>query len=406
MAQDAILALQAPTPRAVNTIPGLDARLDTGRAERLAAMRERLRDEIAEHGALPFDRYMELALYAPGIGYYSGGAPKFGAGGDFVTAPELTPLFGGCVARYCATALRPGDELIEFGAGSGRLAVDLLRALDELGVTEIRYTIIELSAELRARQRDTLRREAQDLLPRVSWRDAPPRHHDGVIVANEVLDAMPVSRFRITRDGAREQFVALEGDRLTAQWRPMTTPGLEEFIATHVPLAELPPGYSSEVCPRAAAWIETLARIPGRRLLLLIDYGYPRGEYYLAERDQGTLRCHLGHRAHDDPLAYPGIQDITAHVDFSMIATRARNAGLQLAGYTNQANFLLANGLDTQLGMLDPRDTNNWLDTAQAVKTLTLPSGMGERFGVMALTRGIDGEELTPLGLRDLRKRL
>lgn len=381
--------------------------LPTPLRERRAAMEALLREQIRAQGLLPFDRFMELALYAPGLGYYRGGLHKFGAAGDFTTAPELSPLFAGCIARYCAHILDADGELIEFGGGSGRLAADLLPALDALGALPARYTLIELSAELRARQRETLERLAPEYLSRVAWSDAPPTRHQGVILANEVLDAMPVSRFRVAGDERLEEhFIDRQEDRLVGRWLPVRSPGLEAFIRAHVPLETLPRGYQSEICPRAAAWIEALAEIPGKRLVLLIDYGYPAREYYLPERDRGTLMCHFQHRAHPDPLAHPGIQDITAHVDFSLIARSAEARGLRLAGYTHQAGFLLANGLDAQLAGLDPEDTENWLRAVQAAKTLTLPSGMGERFGVMALQRGIGGNRLPPLGLRDLRTRL
>ncbi len=348
---------------------------------------------------------MELALYAPGIGYYTGGAGKFGAEGDFTTAPECSPLFAGCLARQCMQVLQPGDDMIEFGAGSGQLAVDLLAALDALNSLPKRYLIVELSAELRARQQRKLRELAPRLLERVDWLERLPARHNGVIIANEVLDAMPVSRFLHTGSDPMEMFVSDEDGTPEIIWKAIQTPGLAEFIDENVPLANLPTPYFSEVAPRAAAWIDAIARLPGRRLALLVDYGYPRNEYYLPERDEGTLMCYFRHRAHADPLRHPGIQDITAHVDFTALARAALAAGMRVAGYTSQANFLLASGLEEQLAKLNPADTEKWMKTVQAVKSLTLPSGMGERFRVMALTRDID-DELDGFRLRDLRNRL
>ncbi len=354
---------------------------------------------------MPFDRYMELALYAPGIGYYTGGAGKFGAEGDFTTAPECSPLFAGCLARQCMQVLRPGDDVIEFGAGSGQLAVDLLTALDELDSLPARYLIVELSADLRARQQRKLRELAPKYLERIDWLERLPERHDGVVIANEVLDAMPVSRFLHDGSDPMEMFVGAGGGALQSIWKPIQTPGLAAFIDENVPLAKLPTPYISEVAPRAVAWIHAIGRLPGRRLALLVDYGYPRDEYYLPERDRGTLMCYFRHRAHADPFRHPGIQDITAHVDFTALARAALAAGMRIAGYTSQANFLLASGLEEQLAKQDPADTGKWMKTVQAVKTLTLPSGMGERFRVMALTRGID-DTLDGFRLRDLSNRL
>ncbi len=369
------------------------------------ALRKRISIAIRQRGPMPFDRYMELALYAPGTGYYTGGLRKFGAEGDFTTAPECSPLFAGCLARQCMQVLHPGDELIEFGAGSGQLAADLLIALDELNSLPERYRIVELSADLRARQQQTLRELAPRYLEYIDWIERLPEHHDGVIIANEVLDAMPVSRFLHTGAGLMEMFVDDKEGKLKSVWHRVQTPGLAAFIEENVPLDSLPIPYLSEVAPRAAAWIDAIGRIPGRRLMLLIDYGYPRGEYYLPERDQGTLMCYFRHQAHEDPLRHPGIQDITAHVDFTAVARAAQAAGMTVAGYTSQANFLLASGLEAQLAKQDPEDTAQWMETVQAVKILTLPSGMGERFRVMALTRGID-DALDGFQLRDLRDRL
>ena len=366
--------------------------LDPTERQRLAEMRALLAEEItASGGAIPFRRYMELALYAPGLGYYVGGAAKFGAGGDFVTAPELTPLFGRTLANPAAELLNavPGGEVLEFGAGSGRLAADLLAALERLGALPARYLILEPSPELRDRQRATLAAAVPRLLGRVEWLDRLPERFSGLVVANEVLDAMPVERFRITDNGPEAMWVTFYGDDLRAEWRPAGERLAEAVAAIEGEVGALPVGYESEWNPNIGPWVAALGAMLERGLVLLIDYGYPRPVYYHPQRERGTLRCHFRHQVVDDPLLLPGLQDITAHVDFTAVAEAADAAGLERLGYANQASWLLGCGLDRLLSAFDPDDPAT-LDQLQAARRLLLPQGMGEVFKVMALGRGVE----------------
>lgn len=377
---------------------------------RSAALLARVSERIAARGEpIPFAEYMELVLYAPGLGYYAGGLRKFGAEGDFVTAPEIAPLFSRCLARQCAEVLAElgGGEILEFGAGSGAMAAAILTELRQLGRTPRRYSILEVSGELRARQRETLAAAAPGELERVQWLDRLPEAPlRGVVLANEVLDAMPVERFRIAPDGVRELRVDREGERLIWAEGPagrrlaVTVERLQRDLPE--PLA---PGYSSEVNPALEPWLAGVADVLDAGVVLLIDYGHPRREYYHPERATGTLMCHYRHRAHPDPLILPGLQDITAHVDFTAVAQAGADAGLQLAGYTTQAHFLLGAGLATLLADSDPTDVRRHLALTQQVKTLTLPGEMGERFKALAFTRGFDAP-LAGFALRDLRDRL
>lgn len=380
-------------------------------SERLGSL---IRGEIdANDGRISFARYMDLALYAPGLGYYSAGARKFGAAGDFVTAPEISPLFAYCVARQCRQVLREigHGDILEVGAGSGIMACDILRALEQQDSLPEHYFILEVSAELRERQYATLKKEIPDLLKRVSWLEALPLSGwRGVIVANELLDAMPVHRFQIEHNGARELCVAWHDNKFVWQSAALTDPALagrteaiEKELSEHG--AGLAPGYQSEINLAATAWIHSIAAILEAGLLLIVDYGFPRREYYHAQRSSGTLMCHYRHRAHADPLILPGLQDITAHVDFTALAEAADEAGLTVAGYTTQAAFLLACGLAGMAADLDSEDVRERVARAQQIKKLTLPGEMGELFKVIALTRTID----TPLlgfSLQDLRGRL
>ncbi|MEJ2644521.1 MAG: SAM-dependent methyltransferase [Gammaproteobacteria bacterium] len=372
-------------------------------SERLVAM---MRAEMERAGgAIGFARFMELALYAPGLGYYSAGLRKFGQAGDFVTAPELSALFARCVARTCAPVLTGGGDLLELGAGSGIMAADLLTELERLGALPGRYWILERSADLRERQRETLSRRAPDLAARVDWLDTlPAAGFQGVMVGNEVLDALPVERFRWRAAGAEELAVGWAEPGFGWQPRPA---GRELVVAAAALAAEtgLSEGYVSEVNLQLGSWLGSLAERLGRGLILMIDYGYPRREYYHPERAGGTLMCHYRQRAHGDPLMLPGLQDITAHVDFTAVAEAAVAAGLDVLGFATQAHYLMDAGLDTLLGERSPEDGAAYLDLARQAKTLTLPGEMGERFKAIALGRGLDD---TPVGFRlqDLRNRL
>ncbi len=377
---------------------------------RSAALLARVSERIAARGGpIPFAEYMELVLYAPGLGYYAGGLRKFGAKGDFVTAPEIAPLFSRCLARQCAEVLAElgGGEILEFGAGSGAMAAGILGELRRLGREPERYGILEVSGELRARQRETLAALVPGELGRVQWLDRLPESPlRGVVLANEVLDAMPVERFRIAPDGVHELRVDREGERLI--WAEGPAGGRLAATVEHLQ-RELPeplaPGYSSEVNPTLEPWLASVADVLGAGAVLLIDYGYPRREYYHPERAAGTLMCHYRHHAHSDPLILPGLQDITAHVDFTALAQAGADAGLRLAGYTTQAHFLLGAGLAELLADSDPTDVRRHLALTQQVKTLTLPGEMGERFKALAFTREFDAP-LAGFALRDLRDRL
>jgi SAM-dependent MidA family methyltransferase len=374
-----------------------------------ARLQALIRGEIAAAGGrLPFDRYMDLALYAPGLGYYVAGARKFGAAGDFVTAPEISPLFARCLATQCGEVLGAlgGGDLLEFGAGSGVLAADLLQALADAGAPIGEYRILELSPELRERQRATLAERVPHLLPRVRWLDRLPEGFRGVMLGNEVLDAMPVHRFRVA-DGATEEGCVVATDAgLAEDWMAPRSAGLQEAVRLiEAAVGPLPHGYRSEVNLRLAPWLSAVGESLEAGGVLLIDYGYARAEYYRPERSGGTLLCHYRHRVHADLLRWPGLQDITASVDFSAVAVAAQAAGLRLAGYTNQASFLLATGLDRLLAESDPDDVARHLALVQGAKLLTLPGEMGERFKVIGFAKGVDCA-WSGFGFRDFSDRL
>ncbi|QKT04976.1 SAM-dependent methyltransferase [Ectothiorhodospiraceae bacterium 2226] len=376
-----------------------------------ARLRDALHTEIVAAGApgIPFARFMEQALYAPGLGYYSAGTRKFGREGDFITAPELSPLFGRCLARQLIPLLAqlPGGEVLEVGAGSGVLAADLLGELHTLGALPARYLILERSAELRARQQARLAEAPIALRERVQWLDdLPPPGWQGVVVANELLDALPVHRFVRGTDGeTAELYVDWADGRFVWRAGPWSDPRLaEQLAAVEAEAGALPAGYVSELAPAVGDWLRALAERLGRGAVLLFDYGYSRREYYLPERSGGTLTCHYRHRVHGDPLILPGLQDITAYVDFTAAAEAAHAAGLAVAGYTTQAHFLLGAGL-LELAQLDALDAVERTHRAQQIKTLTLPGEMGERFKVLALARDLD-LALPSLRLADMRARL
>ncbi len=357
-------------------------------SERLADL---IRREIrAGGGALPFSRYMELCLYSPGLGYYSAGSQKFGAAGDFVTAPEISTLFGRCLARTCSGVLAElgRGDILEFGAGTGTLAATLLAELEGLGRLPEQYLILERSGELRNRQRETLRRMAPRLFERIAWLDGLPEGgFRGVLLANEVLDAMPVERFR-WNDGGIERFhVECQGDAFGWCVREAHDADLVAAIRRLENDPGLLPGYVSEINLLLSPWLQGIAGVLERGLLLLVDYGYPRREYYHPQRRGGTLMCHYRHRAHENPFLWPGLQDITAHVDFTAVAAAAE---LDVLGYTNQAYFLLDCGLDGLLQAAGPTDSVSYLRQAQEAKSLILPGEMGERFKCIGLGRGLE----------------
>lgn len=336
-------------------------------------------------GWIPFSRFMEAALYAPGLGYYAAGTTKFGAAGDFVTAPEMTPLFGRTLAHAIAPALAAtGGGVLELGAGSGRLAADLLGELARLGTPPARYAILEVSADLRERQAATIRRAWPQLAERVEWLDALPARFSGVILGNEVLDALPVELVHWTDAGTQVRGVALNGSAFVWQDRPVIDPALR----ARAEALDLAPGYVSEINLAADALVASLADTLEHGVLLLIDYGFAAGEYYHPQRHMGTLRVHYRHHALDDPFYLPGLCDLTAHVDFSALAQAATAAGLELAGYASQANFLLNSGLAELLTETPPTDAAAWLPQANAVQRLVSPAEMGELFKVIGFAKG------------------
>lgn len=387
------------------TLPVPDAK-SRARSDELSLQ---LQGEIARFGPMPFSRYMERVLYTPELGYYCSDAPKFGAAGDFLTAPEISPLFARCLARVMADVLRTinADEVVEVGAGSGSMAVDLLQTLAQGARPLRRYSILETSAALRRLQKDTFAARAPSLANRVRWLDHLPEHgFRGVLVANEVLDAMPANRFRITRDGVREWHVGWEsGDFTWTLAVPADLKLAQTVTAIQRHLDEpLPQPYDSEVNLRHTPWIQSLAQRLASGLILLVDYGYGRREYYHPQRNSGTLVCYYRHRAHDEPLLFPGLQDISVHVDFTTIAEAADEAGLEIAGFTTQASFLIATGLTELIAEGIPNGAHHHKGIGQA-KRLILPGEMGESVKVMALTRGVSAP-LGAFGWRDLRNRL
>jgi len=330
---------------------------------------------------------MELALYAPGLGYYVAGAAKFGVGGDFVTAPEISPLFGRTLARQIAQVLeRSAGDVLELGAGSGAMAADVLGELQEMDRLPARYLILETSPQLAQRQRRMLQQRQPALKDRIEWISALPEHFDGAVIANEVLDALPVHLLAWRRDGLYERGVSWN-DGFAWSERPLPTGelrGAAEAIGAQA-------DYVSEISLVVPALVRSLSVVLRKGALLLIDYGFGRREYYHPQRSQGTLMCHYRHRAHDDPFLWPGLQDLTAHVDFTAVAEAGIDAGLKLLGYTTQAQFLVNSGITGLLEHKSTQATGNRFALTAGVQKLLSPAEMGELFKVIALGRGVDG---------------
>lgn len=366
-------SLPAPSPEAAR------------HSDRLA---ERIRNEIVAHdGWIPFDRYMELALYAPGLGYYTAGALKFGEAGDFITAPELSPLFGRTLARQAAEIMRySAPHILELGAGSGKLATDMLAELERLGSLPESYAILEVSADLRERQQARLRERLPHLCDRVRWLDELPATFGGAVVANEVLDALPVHLVHWKDSALAERGVSLNGEKFVWQERPV---GNDALLHSAQNIAA-PDGYVSEICLAARGLVNSLAQRLQQGALLFIDYGFGAREYYHPQRSTGTLMCHYRHHAHDDPFFLPGLQDITAHVNFTDVAECGIDAGLELLGYTNQAFFLLNCGIAELMQEVSPDNPRDYLPLSGQLQKLTSPAEMGELFKVIALGKGID----------------
>ncbi len=369
------MSLPAPTPDALEASHAL---------QRLIAA------EIAQQdGAIPFARFMELALYAPGLGYYSGGAAKLGKDGDFTTAPELSALFGATLAHVAAAIIaQSAPNILEFGAGTGKLAFDILTEAQAAGIAIESYAIVELSGELRARQQALLAP-----FPQVRWLDALPEAFSGVVFGNEVLDAMPVQLVKKTARGWRELYVTIADGAFAYEERE---PGaaLAEQIAAQIPEPDfLPDGYTTEVHGAGSGFMATLGQMLSRGnngAAFLFDYGFPAHEYYLDQRVAGTLMCHYRHHAHAEPFYLPGLQDITAHVDFTAMAIAAQDAGADVLGYMNQASFLLAAGIGDLLTRTDPADVKAYLPQANAVQKLLSPAEMGELFKVLIVGKNVE----------------
>jgi len=408
--------------------PSMLPAMTTEEAEHSQRVSQAIRARIeAAGGWLPFDEFMELALYAPGLGYYTAGGVKIGHGGDFTTAPELSDLFSTCVARQCSEVLARGGAILELGAGTGRMAAAIMTALAALECLPERYFILEVSADLRARQQDRIGQLPAELRDRVEWLDAlPARPLRGVILANEVLDALPCRRL-VVRDGRAIELgvgieraatgIAVTGDASRSresEWRFVEQEAADtgdgaratdldaDWAAIDASLhgsvwgGALPNGYRTELCTRINPWIASLSDSLESGLILLFDYGLPRAHYYHPQRSNGTLRCHFKQRAHDDPFINVGVQDITAWVDFTRVAEAADAAGLEVRGFATQAAFLLGLGIESLVA--GPR-------LASEARQLLMPGEMGEAFKAMALTRAFD-ESLSGFSVQDLRHSL
>lgn len=379
---------------------------DPGAREHSGRVRALVEQQIAAAGGfLAFADYMEAVLYAPGLGYYSAGAQKFGAAGDFVTAAELGPIFARCLARLAGAALRQvgGGVILEVGGGSGALAADILHALRHDPPQH--YWLLEVSGDLRERQRQTIAARAPELLDRVEWLDAWPASWQGVLLANEVLDALPVERFRIGTDEPLQLGVEYTGGQLRWAERPAPELLVAAISALEARLGEpMAPGFTGEISLHQAPWLRTLLTSLDRGFGLFVDYGGSRREIYHPGRRDGTLTCHYRHRQHNDPFFLPGLQDLTAWVDFSAAASTAVETGFEVAAYATQAHVLLASGILDELQAGGGGVDRAHLRDAQAIQRLLLPGEMGERFKVLALTRGFTPD--FPLTVRDLRARL
>ena len=388
--------LPAPSPEAV---------------QHSARLCELIRRDIAEQGGwISFARYMELALYAPGLGYYTAGAHKFGAAGDFITAPELSPLFGRTVARQAAEIMASSaPHILELGAGSGKLAADMLGKLEKLGSLPDSYAILEVSADLRARQQALLQERLPHLMNRVHWLDTLPEKFSGMVIANEVLDALSVHLVHWRNSALSERSVAVGTNGFVWQECPITDAALlhaaQQARPEFVEAVGVPDDYVSEICLAARGLVNSLAGCLERGALLFIDYGFGTREFYHPQRNSGTLMCHYRHHAHDDPFFLPGLQDITAHVNFTDIAECGIDAGLELLGYTSQAFFLLNCGITELIKDTPPENLRDYLPLSAQLQKLTSPAEMGELFKVMALGRGMT-EPLCGFARGDLTRML
>ncbi|MFQ5468761.1 MAG: class I SAM-dependent methyltransferase [Gammaproteobacteria bacterium] len=369
-------------------------------------------DEIKRcDGKIDFARFMEMVLYTPGLGYYSAGTQKFGRDGDFITAPEISALFSRCIARQCGQVLGEmgGGDILEFGAGSGVMACDILSELEHLQQLPEKYFILDLSADLRSRQQTLLKRKVPNLLDRVEWINSLPKNDfEGVVLANELIDAMPVHLVNFNQERAEECFVGLKDGGFGWQYAGIENERVRlamNSIVETLGARQFDETYISEINLSGTDWVKSVASVLSSGMVLIIDYGFPRHEYYHPQRDHGTLMCHYQHRALEDPFVNVGLQDITSHVDFTALAEAAVAAGLNVAGYTTQAHFLVAAGITELLQDSNDNDPQSQIELTQQVKKLTMPGEMGEKFKVLALMKEIDA---LPLGFRfqDLRHKL
>ncbi len=359
------------------------------------ALIQLIRDKIKENnGFLPFDRYMELALYAPNLGYYSAGSQKFGQAGDFITAPEMTPIFSQCLANQAIEIFEKTNlpaHFLEFGAGSGKMAVDLLVYLEKQQILPKSYTILELSADLKQRQQTLVQQQSPAIQKIVKWIDClPTEKFKGIILANELLDAMPVSLFKTTEKGCLEYFIGIDNHQFKGFWRKPINKTLNkavEQLKQQYPALNQA-GYISEINLRLPAWFKSIDDCTEQAAIILIDYGHKGSDYYHQERSSGSLSCHYRHQSHTDPLILTGLQDITADVDFSAVAQIAKEIDWQCCGYTSQSNFLMGCNLEQLLNQAVEQD-KNILQLSQPIKQLMLPEFMGEKFKVIGFVKNL-----------------
>ncbi len=375
--------------------------------ERCQRLTAQLALEISNAGgAIAFSHFMDSALYAPDLGYYTSSAPVFGPSGHFVTAPGLGKLFAYCIARQAADILQPGESILEVGAGDGALAIHLLEALDELACLPQRYIIVERSATLRQQQQSHCKQQIPQWLDRIEWRSELPTQICGLVLANELLDALPAERLQRTQTGFIRAAVRHSDSGFS--WTALELEDDSElsiWCQTQLSSRALPPGYVTEAGLAANHWLRELAACLQRGVLLLFDYGYDADNYYHPQRDHGTLACYYRHRVHDNPLLWPGLQDISVHVEFSSLVATAKTAGLECLGYSTQAGFLLGAGILDRLQLFQHQNTAHYLSLTNEVKRLTLGSEMGELVKVLALGRG-HHSPLPALQLADQRSRL
>ncbi len=370
----------------------------------------RIQKEIIEQqGSINFNQFMELALYEPGLGYYAAGSTKLGESGDFITAPELSSVYSFCLARQCQQVLNTIDQgkIFELGPGTGKMACDILQELERLNCLPNEYLLLETSADLRERQQDRVKKCVPHLEGIIHWLDTLPTNKiNGIIIANEVLDAMPVHRIVVHGDFCEELYVGFEEGKFVWIKKPLNeklTLETEKELKTLV--NNLSQGYTCEINTNIHAWISSLAEFLQQGVMLLVDYGYPRQEYYHPQRINGTLLCHYRHRVHSDPFFYPGLQDITSSVNFTRVAEAAVDTGLDVRGYTTQAHFLISCGLDEIVKQQESVCGIESVKLSNQIKMLTMPGEMGERFKVIALTKNI-GIPLLGFQFVDLRAKL